>query len=190
MFSPSSMLSASPRRLLLVLGGLTIAVATAVGSGANFNSTSANPGTLITSGTVLVTDSASGASILTANLMQPGGSASGAVNVKNGGDVPATFTLAKAGLSDTPVSPALSAKLELEVKDLGDPSCVSSCPAPVTVYAGTLGAMGTLSLGTFAAESSHRYTFTVSFPEGVNGADNAYEGATTRVEYVWTATQS
>ncbi|HEV7943344.1 MAG TPA: hypothetical protein VGP17_11145 [Solirubrobacteraceae bacterium] len=190
MFSPSSMLSASPRRFLFVLGGLTIAIATAVGSGANFNSTSANPGTLITAGTVVVTDSASGASILNANVMQPGESASGAVNIKNGGDVPAAFTLAKAGLTDTPATPALSTKLELEVKDLGDPACVSSCPAPVTVYAGALGAMGTLSLGTFAAGSSHRYTFTVSFPEGVDGADNAYEGATARVEYIWTATQS
>jgi spore coat-associated protein N len=189
-FSLSSMLTASPRRLLLVLGGLTIATATAVGSGANFNSTSANPGTLITAGTVVVTDSSSGASILTANLMKPGGSSSGTVNIKNGGNIPATFTLAKAGLSDTPASPALSGKLELEIKDLGDPACVSSCPAPVIVYAGTLGSMGTLSLGAFAAEATHRYTFTVSFPEGVNGADNAYEGAATRVEYVWTATQS
>ncbi len=190
MFSPASMLTASPRRLLLVLGSLTIATATAVGSGANFNSTSSNPATLITAGTVVVTDSASGTSILTATLMKPGGSASGAVNIKNGGNIPATFTLAKAGLSDTPASPALSGRLELEVKDLGDPACVGSCPAPVTVYTGTLGSMGTLSLGAFAAESTHRYTFTVSFPEGVNGADNAYEGAATQVEYVWTATQS
>jgi hypothetical protein len=189
-FSPSSMLAASPRRLLVVLGGLTIATATAAGSSANFDSTSANPGTLITAGTVVVTDSAAGASILTTTLMKPGGSASGAVNIKNGGNIPAAFTLAKAGLSDTPASPALSGKLELEVRDLGDPACASSCPAPVTVYTGTLGSMGTLSLGAFAAESTHRYTFTVSFPEGVNGADNAYEGATTRVEYVWTATQS
>lgn len=184
------MLTASPRRFLLVLGGLTIATATAVGSGANFSSTSSNPGTLITAGTVVVTDSASGASILTATLMKPGGSVSGAVYIKNGGNIPGVFKLAKAALSDTPVSPALSGKLKLEVKDLGDPACVSSCPAPVTVYTGTLGSMGTLSLGAFAAESTHRYTFTVSFPEGVNGADNAYEGAATRVEYVWTATQS
>lgn len=185
-----SLWTASPRKVLAALVGLMVAAAVAVGSGANFNSTSANPGTLITAGTVVVTDSASGASILTANLMRPGGSSSGAVNIKNGGNIPATFTLAKAGLSDTPASPALSGKLELEVKDLGDPACVSSCPAPVIVYAGALGSMGTLSLGAFAAEATHRYQFTVSFPEGVNGADNAYEGAATRVEYVWTATQS
>jgi len=188
--SPFSLLTATPRRLLLVLGALTCATAAAVGSGANFNATSANPATLITAGTVLLTDSASGASILTANSMKPGGSSSGAVNIKNAGNVPATVTLAKAALSDTPASPALSAKLTLAVTDLGDPACVSPCPAPVVVYEGTLGAMGTLPVGTFVAAATHRYTFTVSFPEGVNGADNAYQGAATRVEYIWTATQS
>ncbi len=184
------MLTATPRRLLLALGALTIASAVAIGSGANFNSTSANPGTLITAGTIAIADSASGSSILTASLMKPGGSSSGSVNIQNAGNVPATFTLAKAGLSDTPASPALSAKLTLEVTDLGNPACVSACPGPVTVYAGALGSMGTISLGTFVAAATHRYTFTVSFPEGVNGADNAYQGAATRVEYVWTATQS
>jgi hypothetical protein len=189
-FSASSIVTATPRRILLTLGALTIATALAAGSGANFNSTSANPGTLITAGTISVTDSASGSAILSTSLMKPGGSSSGSVNVQNGGNVPATFTLAKTALSDTPASPALSGKLKLEVQDLGDPSCVSSCSTPVTVYAGALGSMGTLSLGAFAAGATHRYTFTVSFPEGVNGADNAYEGATTKVEYVWTATQS
>ncbi len=190
MFSASSIVTATPRRILLTLGALTIATALAAGSGANFNSTSANPGTLITAGTISVTDSASGSAILAASLMKPGGSSSGSVNIQNGGNVPATFTLAKAALSDTPASPALSAKLKLEVQDLGNPSCVSSCPTPVTVYVGALASMGTLSLGTFAASATNRYMFTVSFPEGVNGADNAYEGATTKVEYVWTATQS
>jgi hypothetical protein len=176
--------------MLLALGGLTIATAVAVGSGANFNSTSANPGSLITSGTITVTDSSSGSAILSASLMKPGGSSSGSVNIQNAGNVPATLALAKAGLSDVPASPALSAKLTLEVKDLGEPSCVTGCPGPVTVYSGALGSMGTLSLGTFAAGVTHRYSFTVAFPEGVNGADNAYEGAATKVEYVWTATQS
>jgi spore coat-associated protein N len=189
-FSPSSIFAATPRRLLLALGGLAIATAVAVGSGANFNSTSANPGTLITTGSISVTDSAAGSAILNAALMKPGGSSSGSVNIQNGGNVPATLTLAKASVTDTPSSPALSAKLTLEVQDLGNPSCVSGCPAPVTIYTGTLGSMGNLSLGAFAAGATHRYTFTVSFPEGARGADNAYEGATSKVEYLWTATQS
>ena len=46
--SLASLASASPRRLLIALASLLISSAVAVGSGANFNATSANPGTLIT----------------------------------------------------------------------------------------------------------------------------------------------
>ncbi len=189
MFSLSSLVTASPRRLLIGLGGLTIASAVAVGSAANFNATSTNPGTLITAGTVVVSDSVNGKSILTASLMKPGGSSSGTVDIKNGGSVPVALTLAKAGLSDTPASPALSGKLTLQVQDLGDPACTGTCPNAVTIYEGTLGAMGTLALAELPTAATRRYRFTVSFPEGVAGADNAYQGATSRVDYLWTVTQ-
>jgi spore coat-associated protein N len=176
--------------MLIALGGLVVATAVAVGSGANFNSTSANPGTIISAGTITVTDSLAGTSILNVSPIKPGGSASGTVNIKNGGTVPAGLTLAKANLVDTPASPALSAKLNLVVQDLGDPACTVSCPAAVTIYSGTLGSMGTIALGTFAAGATHQYTFGVTFPDGgPNGADNAYGGAKTTVNYLWTATQ-
>ncbi len=166
------------------------ASAVAIGSGANFNSTSANPGSIISAGTIVVSDSLAGQSILSVNQLKPGGSTSGTVNIKNGGTAPAGFTLAKANLVDTPASPALSSKLTLVVLDLGNPSCTTSCPAAVTMYSGALGSMGTLTLGTFAAGATHQYKFTVTFPDGgANGADNAYGGATTTVSYVWTATQ-
>jgi spore coat-associated protein N len=188
--SVSSLGTASPRRLLIALAGLIISAAVGVGSGANFNSTSANPGTLITTGTVLVTDSLAGTSLLNVTLMKPGASSSGTVDVRNGGSVPAAFALAKANLVDTPASPPLSAKLTLLIQDLGDPACTVACPPSVTVYSGTLGSMGTLALGTFAAGAKHRYQFTVTFPDGGSGgADNAYGGASTRVDYQWTATQ-
>jgi hypothetical protein len=167
-----------------------MATAVAIGSGANFNASSANPSNLITSGTVVVTDSLSGQSVLTASGMKPGGSTSSTVNIKNGGNVPATLQLAPTNLVDTPVSPAFSAKLRIEVDDLGDPSCSSSCPASVALYTGALGSMGTLALGTFSAGATHRYKFTVTWPDsGSGGADNAYGGASTRVDFKWTATQ-
>jgi spore coat-associated protein N len=188
--SLSSLGTASPRRLLIALAGLIISAAVGVGSGANFNSTSANPGALITTGTVLVTDSLAGTSLLNVTLMKPGGSSSGTVDIRNGGSVPASFALAKANLVDTPASPPLSAKLTLLIRDLGDPACTVACPGIVTVYSGTIGSMGTLALGTFAAGATHRYQFTVTFPDGGSGgADNAYGGASTRVDYQWTATQ-
>jgi spore coat-associated protein N len=182
--------TASPRRLLIALAGLIISAAVGVGSGANFNSTSANPGALITTGTVLVTDSLAGTSLLNVTLMKPGGSSSGTVDIRNGGSVPASFALAKANLVDTPASPPLSAKLTLLIQDLGDPVCTVACPPIVTAYSGTIGSMGTLALGTFAAGATQRYQFTVTFPDGGSGgADNAYGGASTRVDYQWTATQ-
>jgi hypothetical protein len=184
------LVTASPRRLLIALGGLTIASAVAVVSAANFNASSANPGTLITAGTITVTDSSPGSSILSANPMKPGGSSSGAVNIANGGNVPATFKLASANVVDTPASPPFSADLMLRVQDLGDPSCSSGCPTPVTIYSGPLGSMATKALGVFAAGATHQYKFTVTFPDGgPGGADNAYGGASTRVDYRWTATQ-
>jgi spore coat-associated protein N len=166
------------------------ASAVALGSGANFNATSANPGDFISTGTIVVSDSLAGSSILSVNMLKPGGSTSGTVNIKNGGTAPAGLTLAKTNLVDTPASPALSSKLTLVVSDLGNPSCTVSCPAAVTMYSGTLGSMGTLALGTFAAGATHQYKFSVTFPDGgSNGADNAYGGAITTVNYLWTATQ-
>jgi spore coat-associated protein N len=188
--SLASHLRATPRRMVIALGGLVAASAVALGSGANFNSTSANPHDVISTGTIVVSDSLAGQSILSVNLLKPGGSTSGTVNIQNGGTAPAGLTLAKTNLVDTPASPALSSKLTLVVSDLGNPSCTVSCPAAVTMYSGTLGSMGTLALGTFAAGATHQYKFTATFPDGgSNGADNAYGGATTTVSYLWTATQ-
>jgi spore coat-associated protein N len=188
--SLGSLATASPRRLLIALGALLVSSAVAIGSGANFNSSSANPRSLITTGSITVTDSLVGQSILNLTSMAPGATRSEAVNITNGGNVPAAFTLGQANLVNVPASPALSTKLTLQVQDLGAPSCAPSCPAAVTVYSGTLGAMGTLALGTFPAGAAHRYSFAVTFPDGgANGADNAYGGASATVDYRWTATQ-
>ena len=93
-------------------------------------------------------------------------------------------------MTDTPTSPSFSAKLTLQLQDLGDPACGSGCPAPVTIYAGALGAMPAQTLGVFTAGTSHKYKFTVTFPDGgAGGADNAYGGASSKVAYQWTATQ-
>jgi hypothetical protein len=185
-----SLAAASPRRLLIALASLLISSAVAVGSGANFNATSANPGTLITAGTLVVTDSHPGQAILSMSAVKPGTTTTGSVDIENGGSIPATFTLASTNLVNTPATPPLSGELTLQVQDLGDPSCTVSCPAARTVYSGALGSMGTLPLGSFVAGATRRYAFSVTFPDGGSGgADNAYGGATTSVGYLWTATQ-
>ncbi len=185
-----SLWTASPRKVLVAFAGLLVAAAVAVGSGANFNSTSANPSNVFTAGTISHSNSKAGAAILTAANMVPGGTATGTVDIKNTGSVNGTFTLAHTVAVDTPTSPGLSKKLTIVVQDLGEPACVSSCPAAVTLYTGLLSAMpSTIALGVFPAGYTHRYTFTVTFPDsGLNGADNAYQGASTSVEYDWSST--
>jgi spore coat-associated protein N len=181
---------ASPRKVLLAFGGLLIAAALAVGSGANFNSTSANPSNVFTAGTISHSNSKASAAILTASNMIPGGTSTGTVDIKNTGSASGTFTLAHTVAVDTPVSPGLSKKLILTISDLGDPTCVTGCPATTQLYTGTMFAMpATIALGTYAPGATHRYQFVVSFPDGgTGGADNAYQGAATTVEYDWSST--
>jgi spore coat-associated protein N len=185
-----SLWTASPRKVLVALAGLMIAAALAVGSGANFNSTSANPSNVFTAGTISQSNSKASAAILTASNLVPGNTATGTVDIKNTGSATGTFTLAHTVAVDTPASPGFSKKLTLVVSDLGNPECVSSCPAVVVLYTGLMSAMpSTIALGTFAAAAIHRYQFTVTFPDsGINGADNAYQGASTTVEYNWSST--
>jgi spore coat-associated protein N len=185
-----SLWKASPRKVLLAFGALLIVAAVAVGSGANFNSTSANPSNVFTAGTISSSNSKASAAILTASNIVPGATATGSVTIKNTGSASGTFTMAPGTPVDTPASPGLSKKLLLTIVDAGDPSCVSSCPANVTLYSGTIFAEpATIALGTFAPNAQHSYVFTMTFPDGgANGADNAYQGASTSVAYNWFST--
>lgn len=186
----SSLWRASPGKVLVAIGCLLVAAAVAVGSGANFNSTSANPSNVFTAGTITQSNSKASAAILTASNIVPGNSAEGTVNIKNTGSASGTFTLAHTAAVDTPASPGLSKKLTMTVTDLGDPACVSSCPAAVTVYTGLMSAMPlTIPVGVYPAGATHAYKFVMNFPDGgLNGADNAYQGASTTVEYNWSST--
>jgi spore coat-associated protein N len=185
-----SLWKASPRRVLLAFGALMVAAALAVGSGANFNSTSANPSNVFTAGTISSSNSKASAAILTASNIVPGNTANGTVDIKNTGSASGTFTLTHTTPVDTPASPGLSKKLTLTIVDQGDPACVTSCPAAVTLYTGTIFAQpATIALGAFAPGATHRYVYTMTFPDGgANGADNAYQGASTTVGYNWFST--
>jgi spore coat-associated protein N len=184
----SALWRSSPRTLLLGLGTIGLAAAVTVGSGADFTSTSANPANIFTAGTLTHYNSNAGAAILTAAGMRPGDQASGTVDIQNTGSLSGTFSLAKTATDTT--APSFSSKLTIVITDTGDPGCSGTCPGPVVVYSGTVAAMGTQALGTFAAGAIHRYSFVVTFPDtGAPGAgaDNAYQGASTSVLYTWTA---
>jgi spore coat-associated protein N len=163
----TSLWKASPRKVLLAFGGLMPAAALAVGSGANVNSTIANPSNVFTAGTISQSNSKAGAAILTASNIVPGNSATGTVDIKNTRSASGTFTLTHTTPVDTPASPALSGKLTMTIVDQTDPTCATTTPvcAGTTLYTGTIaGQPASIALGAFPAGTTHRYLYTMTFP--------------------------
>ncbi len=182
---------ASPRKVLTAVSAIAVASIAVVGSGANFNSVSANPNNTLATGTLSHVNSKAGAAVLTATNMRPGGPASvGTVDITNSGTLAGVFTVSKSNVTNSDATNPLSARLDLVVKDLGD--CTPSCTAtPVTKYTGKLGALPATALGTYTANEEHRYEFSVSFPDaGSGGADNAYQGDNTSVQFDWESTSN
>lgn len=183
-----------PKRTLTGLAAALVAAALAVGSGADFTASSANPSNTFSSGTLSMSNSSDSAAILTASGLKPGASpATGTVDIKNTGSLPGTFTLTRGTPVDTGSTSALSGKLNVTVSDCGVfvGNTAPSCSSPTTIYSGTLSQMGTSghaisSLGTFDAGDKHRYQFSVGLD---SSADNNYQGGTSTVEFDWAATQ-
>jgi hypothetical protein len=166
----------------------------AVGSGANFNSTSANPGNVVTAGILDHDNSKKGAALLTVSNLKPGQSDTGTVKITNTGNVDGVFSVARTMVSDvtpnlTPAQP-FAARLNLKIVDV-------TTSTPVVVYDGLLSAMntarpaGTISPGSANART---YEFTVKFLDGnavtpavPNGADNGYQGARVEANFDWEA---
>jgi hypothetical protein len=127
---------------------------------------------------------------LTAPNLAPGATASGTLDITNSGDLPSVQSLRADNLVDTPAAAALSSYLRLQIHDLGTPGCSTNCPASILMFSGTLNALvGTRDLGTFAPGSARRYRFTVTYPDGGAGAENAYGGATVGLDLTWGARQ-
>jgi spore coat-associated protein N len=172
---------ASPARVIVALFALMLAAAMAVGSGANFNSTSANPGNLVTAGNLSHSNSKDGSAILEISAMKPGDSQTGTVTLSNDGDIPGNFTVDSTVTNDTPgpKGGVLSSKLDLKVDDITGPG------APVNVYTGKLGAMPSKGLGTWADGAEHVYEITVSWENSAPNVDNDYKKSKTTVRFDW-----
>jgi hypothetical protein len=175
-----------PLRALGALSALVAAVAVAVGSSASFTASSANPSNTFAAGTLSILNSNEGLAVLTASNMKPGDSATGTVDVENSGSLSGAFTLSRSNIVDSDGSNPMSAKLDLVVKDCGDfsggaPTCDAGDPVK---YTGTIAAMGSSALGTFAASEKHRYQFAVTFS---SSAGNAYQGDSSSVQFDWNA---
>jgi spore coat-associated protein N len=170
---------ASPQKLVGALFALLLAATMAVGSGANFNSTSANPGNVVTAGNLMHVNGKAGTPVMTVSKIRPGQSQSGTVTISNTGDIDGVFTIAKSVSVDStaPANP-FAAKLNLKVEDT---------TAGSTLYDGALSAMGTLAAGTLAPAETHTYTFTVTFPSGTPAQDNPFKGAALTAAFDWEA---
>jgi hypothetical protein len=182
-----------PKRTLSGLAAVLLAVGVAIGSGADFSASSNNNGNSVTAGTLSITNGTVG-SILSVSNLKPGGSSTSTVDIQNGGNISAAFSLHRGTITDTPSSPALSGKLDLVVTDCGlvtvatpNPDCSAGTPK----YTGTLSALNTsgtpLALGTFAGGDKHRYQFGVTLN---SSADNTYQGGNSSVDLTWSAVQS
>lgn len=166
------------RRLLTGIGAVLVAAALAAGSGASFQSTSANSGNLIKAGVISITSTRSGSAVLSVTGLAPGKSVYDSVTVTNSGDLPYTLSLKSSSLVDTPASPALSAKVGLKIENT---------TAGTTVFDGKLGDFATADLGSMAVGASRTYKFTVSLADGGLGAENSYQGARSTLDLTWTA---
>jgi hypothetical protein len=178
-----------PRRTLAALATVLAATGLTVASGADFTASSANPANTFTAGTLSMSNSADNATIFTASNLRPGGAPSvGTVDIANTGNLSGAFTLTRGTPADSDSANPLSGKLNVIVDDCGtfSGSTVPTCGDgdDSNKYTGTLAAMGTAGLGTYAGDEKHRYQFRVSLD---GSAGNAYQGDTSTVAFTWNA---
>jgi hypothetical protein len=165
--------SAKWRKALVPLTTLAAAGALAIGSGADFSSQTANPNSIVASGTLTQSNSKANAAIFNVNNLKPGDIVNGDVTITNTGSLPAVMSLTEGTVASTFVN---AANLSLVVSD-----------GTNTVYTGNFGAMGTKSLGTFTAGQAKTYRFTVTFAQS---ADNSEQGKTASATYTWNGAQT
>jgi hypothetical protein len=165
------------RRTIAGLATVLAAVGVAVGSGATFNSHSANPSNTASSGIFTHSNSKNGAAIVTGSNLKPGDVKTGEVTIKNTGTLAGAFKL-----SETNDSNAFNAgSLHLKVDDV-------TGGAATKVYEGDLGSVSAagLALGDYAPDEAHTYRFTVTLDQS---APNSDQGKSASADYEWDAVQ-
>lgn len=131
----------------------------------------------------LVADSLGGGAILNAGNMAPGDTTTGEITVTNVGDTAGAMVLQTSDLTDvTAAGGVLSRTLDLTVLD------VTPGRRGAVVYFGKLADLQSAALGNFDQGEGRRYRFVVTYPAGLApGADDALQGASTRVSFIWAA---
>jgi hypothetical protein len=183
-----------PKRTVAALATGLAAIGVAIGSGADFTARSSNAPTMFAAGTLRIENSDEGTSVFDTGFMTPGGpAATGTVDIRNAGNIPAGFTLSRAHVdhhdAGEPSATPMAAKLGLTIVDCGafdeeePPHCGDADDEPV--YDGTLAGMSSpLGLGRFIPWEKHRYEVAVRLDES---AGNEYQGDWTQAGFVWDA---
>ena len=136
------------------------------------------------SGALALSNSASGAAIITAHGLMPGEATTGEITLGNTGEAAGLLVLARTAITDTPgpYGGRLSDALTLVIEDVTAPA------TPREVFYGEVGGLERVALDALAGGGERTYRFTVEFPDtGPGGADNAYIGSAVRFDYEWRA---
>lgn len=161
------------RKVLVPLATMLVAGAVAVGSGADFTSSSTHT-TSVTAGTLHHTNSKQGLA-LTVTDIKPGDSQSGSLTITNDGSLDSTLSLQETTDSTSFVAGAL----KLKITD-----------GTTVVYDGDFGGLDNTvknQLGSLPEGATKTITFTVSMP---TSATDANQGATASAGYQYVTTQT
>jgi spore coat-associated protein N len=192
------------RTLAALILGLC-AIATAVGSGADFSARTANPSNTFSAGSLSMENSKDGTAIFSPTNMKPGGAPqTGVVDIKNTGSIDGAFTLTRDQLTnsdsgaDNPTP--FATKVAVAIVDCGKYSTWNGPYGPEqvtptcgdgddsTLYLGSLANENSpLALGTYHPGEQHRYQFEGSLD---SSAGNEYEGDGASARYVFDAAQT
>jgi hypothetical protein len=156
--------------LLAALASISLVLGTAIFSGANFTSKSANSASLA-AGSIQLSSTAPNLAIVSASGMKPGDSREGTISIGNQGDVAGIVTLKATGLTGT----SLAAAINLKVEDITSGTSKK--------YEGKLGSFSSVSLGSFAVGSTRKYRLTLSWPAASNEA--SLQGSSTSLAFQW-----
>lgn len=164
------------KKVLVPLATAVVAGALAVGSGADFSSTSGNTASTVTAGTLTQSNSKANASILNLSNMKPGDSVYGQVVITNTGTLGSIFSV-----TETASSGFTAGTLTEKIED------VTNASSPTTVYSGNFGGAATKTLGTWAAGEARTYRVTVTL---LSSATNTEQGKTASASFAWNGTQT
>lgn len=177
-------------QVLVILAVVLLAVAGVYGSGASFTASAANPGNVFTAGALSITDKDTtgvdqdGSVMLDLQTaaMAPGDTRTGTCVIKNTGSVSGVFKLS--GSMDTSAATydaGFADYLLLTVYEDG-----AAIPAVTDVPLRTALSSG-VNLGSWAAGAEHTYKFSVYFPNGAAGDEDAFMNKTATLNIAWTA---